>query len=155
MRIGTVNIFSFVLEDDIDDLQLIEESLKKHGIKNYKLFQNTEDLFNNLTSDIHIVLLDHFLSGGLTGIDVCKKIREVSKDSFIIIISAQQSKDVVIEYLNACADKYIDKSKPGYMHQLREYLDAGLDHAVERLREIETLIKMRKEINERREKFEK
>lgn len=33
MRVGTLNIFSFVLEVDADDLYIIESLLQKHGFK--------------------------------------------------------------------------------------------------------------------------
>ena len=153
MRVGTVNIFSFVLENDIDDLYIIEGLLKKHNITNYKLFQKTKDLLENLTADIHIILIDHYLEGGLLGTDVCKEIKKISKDSFVIIVTGQTSMDIVIEYLNSCANKYINKNRPGYLEKLKEFLDDGLAHAVARVNEINTLTTMRQEIKERRKHF--
>lgn len=139
MKVGNVNIFSFVLEDDVDDMELIKELLQAHGIKNYKLFQQENDLYKHLTGDISVCILDHRLRGGVTGLDVCKKIRELSHDSYIIIMTAQQDRKVVIDYLNIGADKYIDKNDADRFDKLRNCLNDALAYASKRLEEMSVL----------------
>lgn len=144
MKVGNVNIFSFVLEDDIDDLNLIKELLQLHGITNYKLFQNENDLYKHLTGDISVCILDHYLMGGATGLDVCRKIKEKSVDSYIIVMTGQYDRKVVIDYLNIGADKYIDKNDDDRFAKLRMYLNEALAYASRRLEEISILQRISK-----------
>ncbi len=151
---ATVNILSFVLDDDQEELDLIKEMLDKHEMTNYTLFTDPDKFMNNITADIHICIIDHFLPRGKTGLDLCKEIKRVSKDSFVTIITGQTSKDVIIDYLNNCADKYVDKSEDCYLDKLRKFMIEGMEYAQRRLDEIETLKMKREEIKNRRKHFE-
>lgn len=140
-----VNIFSFVLEDDPDVLEQVEAILKGNNIESYRLFHTPEQFLQNITADIHVCLLDHYLSGGLTGLDILREVKKRSADSFVIIMSGQQSMDIVVQYLNECADRYIDKNKPDYLQKLELYLTKGLDESKARLEEITFLMERKKE----------
>ena len=140
-----VNIFSFVLEDDPEMLEAVEEILRRNRIETYRLFNSPKEFLQHLTADIHVCLLDHYLTGGQTGIDVLKQIKQVSFNSFVIVMSGQKNFDVVVEYLNECADRYIDKNKPDYMDKLELYLTKGLMESKERLEEIHFLMQRKAE----------
>jgi DNA-binding response OmpR family regulator len=143
-----------VLDDDQEVLEIIEGLLKKHSIQHYRLFTSTGEFLRYLTADIHVCVIDHYLPDGITGVEICKEIKAVSPNSYIIIISGQDSKDVVIQYLNACADKYVDKAKPGHLETLIEYLNEGLVKAKQRVEDVELLQRLRRSSEERRKRFE-
>lgn len=149
-----LNILSLVLDDDRDILELIEGLLKQHGITSYKLFTKYTDLLEQVNGGIYVCVIDHYLSGGKTGLDVCKRIKESSKDSYVIVMTGQHDIKVVIDYLNSCADKYIDKSLPNYLDLLIKYMNEGLEIAKNRLEEIEILVQKREELKQRRKLHE-
>lgn len=145
-----LNILSLVLDDDVEILEIIEGLLKEHGITGYKLFTKYTDLLEQINGDVYVCVIDHFLTGGVTGLDVCKIIKENSKDSYVIIMTGQQDIKVVIEYLNSCADKYIDKHQRDYLDLLIKYVNEGLEIAKNRLEEIEILSQKREDLKQRR-----
>jgi DNA-binding NtrC family response regulator len=151
----TINILSFVLDDDADILELIEGLLKENGIHNYRLFSTEKELFDNLTKDIHVCVIDHYLPSAKTGLQVCKEIKSISPDSFVIVMTGQQDTNVVIDYLNACADKYIDKNRKDHLLLLIDYLNVGLEQAKKRLDEITILQQKRERIKERRKHYDR
>lgn len=148
-----LNILSLVLDDDAEILEIIEDLLMQHGIVNYKLYTNYTDLLEQINGGIYVCVLDHFLSGGKTGLDVCQTIKEKSKDSYVIVMTGQTNIDVVISYLNNCADKYIDKSRRDYLELLIKYMNDGLEIAKNRLEEVEILQQKREELKKRRQQY--
>ncbi len=150
----TVNILSFVLDDDKDILLIIEDLLKENSITNYRLFHSDEEFLNSMTQDIHVCVIDHFLTGKQTGLDVCRKTKARNKNSFIIVMSGQRDPDVIIAYLNECADKYVDKNKKDYLKTLIDYLKVGIETVVERLERMEKLEHKINAIRERRKQYE-
>lgn len=149
-----LNILSLVLDDDTEILEIIEGLLKQHGIINYKLFTKYTDLLEQISGGIYVCVLDHFLTGGKTGLDVCKTIKENSKDSYVIVMTGQQDIKVVIDYLNSCADKYIDKNRKDYLDLLIKYMSEGLEIAKNRLEEVEILLQKRSELKQRRHLYD-
>ncbi len=145
--IPTIHILLLALDDDQDMLDLVEPVLHSVGIDDYKLFLEEEEFEKHLTSGIHICLIDHYLSKGKTGLPLCKEIKKKSPHSFIVVISGQGSMQVVIDYLNSCADRYVDKNKQDHPKQLVKFLEEGLKEAKDRKEEIEMLTK---KIEERR-----
>lgn len=115
-----------VLEDDNDTLEVIDELFRENGIENYALYSDAQDLLQEFNEDTHLLVLDYILSGALSGYDVMKMVREKNPDCYVIIISGQYNKKVIIEFLNAKADKYIDKNEPGYFPELIQSVQEGI-----------------------------
>ncbi len=137
--IPTIHVLLLALDDDQDMLDIVESVLCGVGIVDYKLFLDEEEFEKHITSGIHICLIDHYLSKGKTGLPLCKEIKSKSPHSFIIVISGQGSMQVVIDYLNTCADRYVDKNKLDHPKQLIKFLEEGLKEAKDRKEEIELL----------------
>lgn len=138
----SVNIGMFILEDDAELHELIEMMLDETGFKNYSIHDDPDQFLAELDSDINICVIDHRLNSNLTGLDVIKKVKEKNKWSFVIIMTGQQDKSIVVDYLNAGADKYVDKSRKTvteYMDDLISKLLTGLEVAKERIRVVKLL----------------
>jgi len=71
-----------------------------------------------------LVILD-WMMPEMTGIEVCEKLREAETDnhSYIILLTAKNNKDDLIEGFDAGADDFI--SKPFQKDELRSRLNAG------------------------------
>jgi FixJ family two-component response regulator len=127
-----VRILSYVLEDDRDTLEAIDHVLKSNGIVDYGLYTSPDEMMQNIQSDIVICVLDYYLNGVLNGLDLLKEIKRRNSNSYVIVMSGQNDCKVVIDLLNAGANKYIDKNNRHYLNQLVEFMQEGLTEAKKR-----------------------
>lgn len=58
--------------------------------------------------DVDLAIVDVVMPG-ISGIELLKKIREKSKDMLVVIMTAYESKDVIVDALRANADDYLEK----------------------------------------------
>lgn len=70
-----------------------------------------------------LAVLD-WMMPGLEGIEICRRVREISKSVYIILLTARSSKERVVEALEAGADDYL--AKPFDKGELRARLHVGL-----------------------------
>lgn len=139
---ATVNIGTIILEDDLEVHEIIKAMLQENGITNYQIHSTPEEYLQHIDADINICVIDHKLDSGMTGFDVLKKVKQINKWSFVIIMTGQSDIEVVVQYLNAGADKYVSKSGRTiieYMDDLIEKLIIGFDVAKERIRLVKLL----------------
>ncbi len=126
-------IISCVLEDDEDMIQLIDDLFKESGIKDYFLYSSSNDLLKRLeecVDCIHLLVIDYYLKEQYTGIDIMKIVREKYPYCYVIVVSGQVNTNVVVDFLNSRADKYIIKdNQGGYLKQLVQYVLEGIDIA--------------------------
>ncbi len=60
---------------------------------------------------------------GMDGPEICRRVREISKSVYILLLTARAGKDRVVEGLRAGADDYL--SKPFDKDELRARLSVG------------------------------
>ncbi len=96
-----------IVEDDTNIRKLVRVNLVKRGYSVSEAGDSHQaiDLFQKESVDL--VLLDLMLPG-LSGVDVCKWIRERS-DVPIIVLSARMEEDLKVAALDAGADDYVTK----------------------------------------------
>jgi DNA-binding response OmpR family regulator len=70
-----------------------------------------------------LAVLD-WMMPGLEGIEICRRIREISKSVYIILLTARSGKERIVEALEAGADDYL--AKPFDKAELRARLSVGL-----------------------------
>jgi len=99
-----------IVEDDKVTIRLLETKLKKLNYTIH-LAQNGNIAWEMLNS-VHIdIVISDWQMPEMNGLELCKKIRDVSSESFIyfIIVSAQDSKEAIIHGLEAGVDDYLTK----------------------------------------------
>ena len=138
-----INIATFILDDDIDVLDIIKATIDRAGIRNYKLFTNEEKFISGLTEDIHVCVVDHWLSRR-TGLDILKEIKNKNEASFVIAYTVGTNPDIIIDYLNGGADRFVDKNKANHLDMLTSYLKEGLEIGTRRI-EYSSFLKAKKE----------
>ena len=124
-----------IIEDDTNINNLLCESLTQNGYTCRQAFSGTESsyIFPDFKPDL--VLLDLMLPG-INGEDVLSYIRKAA-DTPIIVISAKDNLDSVVDVLSCGADDYI--RKPFELKevlarisvQLRRHAPAGGDNSIE------------------------
>ena len=116
----------FLVEDDKFYLELLESYFS--GKKNIKTvrFLTGEDCLNNLQLNPDLVILDYMLDkhnpDAIDGKLVYKKIKEVTPSTKIIVVSAQQSADVVFNLVKEGVRNYIMKDNETF-EQLDQLLE--------------------------------
>lgn len=96
-----------IVEDDPNIRKLVRVNLTKRGYSVSEAEDSHQAIAYFQAEPIDLVLLDLMLPG-LSGVDVCKWIRERS-DVPIIILSARLEEDLKVAALDAGADDYVTK----------------------------------------------
>ena len=102
----------FFVDDDKMILNLLEYTFKSRSGIQVKTFFSGEECLENMHLKPDLVVLDHLFpedTGQLNGLEVIKKMREADKDVSIIVLSSQQDKDLIPEFLKVGAKQYISK----------------------------------------------
>jgi two-component system KDP operon response regulator KdpE len=116
-----------VVDDEREIVRLLSRSLTAHG---YTIFiaRSGEEALKALTQHRpDLVLLDLMLPG-ISGLEVCRQIREVSPIP-IIVLSAKEAEHDKVEALDLGADDYI--SKPFGMDEVLARIRVALRHVAQ------------------------
>ncbi len=84
-----------------------------------KKFSTAEDCLMAMDQEPDIIVLDYMLSTGspnaMNGISALKKITELSPETFVIMLSAQDDIDVALDAMTEGAYDYISKSETAFL----------------------------------------
>ena len=70
-----------------------------------------------------LAVLD-WMMPGLEGTEICRRVREINKSIYVILLTARTSKERIVEALDSGADDYL--AKPFDKEELRARLNVGL-----------------------------
>ena len=102
----------FFVDDDKMILNLLEYTFKSRKGIDVKTFFSGEECLENMKLKPDLVVMDHLFptdTGQLSGLDVIKKMREADKEVSIIVLSSQEDKSLIPEFIKSGANKYISK----------------------------------------------
>jgi CheY-like chemotaxis protein len=103
----------FVVDDDRLIQNLLEYTISSKEGYSVSVFQSSEDCILNLNQRPDIIILDHNFDSGdkhfMTGLEALVEIRKREKLVPIIILSNQNSEEVIQEYYIKGATSYIPK----------------------------------------------
>lgn len=100
-----------IAENNKSETKLYSELIAPLGY-DYILFQDGESVVEEFRKEPgDLVIVDHNLPGKINGIDVCRKIRQESEGITVplIIVSAKDDEDLIMEALDAGASDYLLK----------------------------------------------
>jgi len=120
------NIRLFALDDSEATLTLIETVIIEEGIQKYKLFRNSSDFLTDIDDSVHIAIIDHQLSGLITGLNIAEEIVSKHPRCFIIILSGMESVDLISEYVKIGIDYYINKNRKDFLIELGAGIRRGI-----------------------------
>lgn len=85
----------------------INEALEDYDVD--MVYSGEEALsYLDRNEDVDMAIVDVVMPG-ISGIELLKRIREKSTDMFVVIMTAYESKDVLVDALRANADDYLEK----------------------------------------------
>jgi CheY-like chemotaxis protein len=103
----------FFVDDEKMILNLLEYTIKNKQNYNVKCFLSGEECLANLSENPSLIVLDHYFSkigsDKLTGLETLEKIKAISPNIPVIILSSQEDKELIAQYLLKGASQYISK----------------------------------------------
>lgn len=96
-------------EDDAVSRELICARLTKWGYDVVVTQNGTEAMTGLRRKDAPSLAILDWMMPGMDGLEICRRIREVDRVLYIILLTARASKENVVEGLGAGADDYLIK----------------------------------------------
>ena len=104
------NPLIFIVEDDVLYQEMLKNELHHNQYDNIEVYSAGTECIGNLHKVPDIVMLDYNLNESMNGIQVSKKIKEANSHTQVIMFSAQEKLDIVINSIKYGAYDYIIKN---------------------------------------------
>jgi two-component system, OmpR family, response regulator len=125
------NIKLFLVDDDLVYLKLLEIELRQYGIFKIETYTSGEDCIKNLDHNPDLIILDYHLDSvnksALNGIETLDKIKSISLNMPVVILSAQDKIEVAVDCLHHQAFDYVVKSETTFT-RLQKIISSVLDY---------------------------
>ncbi|MCC7513078.1 MAG: sigma-54-dependent Fis family transcriptional regulator [Bacteroidia bacterium] len=99
----------FIVEDDAMVATLIRQSLSKNPDFEIQHFESAEECLNNLHLNPDIITIDYHLPG-MNGVGLMRRIKDYNASIMCILVSGQDSLEVVVDSYKSGAQDYIIKN---------------------------------------------
>lgn len=117
-----LRIITYVLDDDIEELELLRPHLEKACGVELKMFTDIEKFVRAIDEGIHIAIIDHKLNAGTDGIEVGKRVLRKNRLVWLILFSGSGDKMVWQKAMNAGFRGGIDKNDEDSFSQLERMI---------------------------------
>ena len=116
----------FLVDDDALLLKLLEIEFLQHGEFDIETYPTGELCIASLLDKPDIIILDYYLDGieknAITGIETLDKIKAITADIPVIMLSSQDKIEVAIECIHHGAVDYVVKSETAFV-RLQQIID--------------------------------
>ena len=116
----------FLVDDDALLLKSLEIEFLQHGEFDIETYPTGELCIASLSNKPDIIILDYYLDGieknAITGIETLDKIKAITADIPIIMLSSQDKIEVAIECMHHGAVDYVVKSETAFV-RLQQIID--------------------------------
>jgi FixJ family two-component response regulator len=105
------DILIIILDDNEEDGELIGRLLNKSGFFNYKIFNVSKTLLENIDPAARIFIIDYRIDM-LNGLEVIERIRQTMPHCYFIMLSGMKDYKVVEDFNNVgLRGKYVTKGE--------------------------------------------
>ena len=109
-RIAKSEVPVFLVDDDPLYLHVLKEKLKKYPNVRLYSYRSGEDCLQYLHLNPRVVILDYYLDpGSMNGIEILKQIKQLNPATEVIVLSSQDTLQVVADSLGSGAFAYLIK----------------------------------------------
>ena len=129
---------------------MLEAFVTKWGYEPVSFGDGTSAMMALRTKDAPLVAILDWMMPGLDGIEICRRLREVQKPTYVLLVTSRDDSASLIQGLEAGANDYI--TKPFKKEELRVRLMVGARYAemqaalVQRLQELEKALAENREL---------
>jgi DNA-binding response OmpR family regulator len=113
-----------VAEDDPVSRELICARLEKWGYEVISTQTGTEAIMALRKKDAPSLAILDWMMPGMDGLEICRRMREVDRTLYVIMLTARDSMEDLVEGLGAGADDYL--AKPFDKEELQARIRVGL-----------------------------
>jgi len=119
----------FFIDDDKVILNLLEYTFQSRRDYDVICYKTGEECLENLHQGPNLIVLDHILESGgedsLNGLETLKEIRKVNKEVPVVILTGQGDDQLLSEFMENGADKYLTKDDY-FINSLIETIEQAL-----------------------------
>ena len=110
--------YIFLVDDEPIQNEMLKDHISAHYQYKLKTYENGEDAIRDMNLNPSIVVLDFHLNSHLpnaqNGVEVLKKIKELSPHTQVIMLSGQDKLDVAVESMKHGAYDYVIKGETAF-----------------------------------------
>jgi CheY-like chemotaxis protein len=119
----------FFIDDDKVILNLLEYTFQSRRDYHVICYKTGEECLENLHQNPNLIVLDHILESmdedSLNGLETLKEIRKVNKEVPVVILTGQGDDQLLSEFMENGADKYLTKDDY-FINSLIETIEQAL-----------------------------
>lgn len=115
------NLKTFLMEDDPVFQEIVENELKKRGVKDILVFDNANKFMDSIKKGPDFVVLDFSLRD-LNGLDILKHIKKHRRRAYIVMFSTLKDPNVIEQCLENGAADFLDKGDSASFEKIGEHL---------------------------------
>ena len=112
-----------IAEDDAISREILASTLSKWGYQVIVAADGREAMEALRAQHEPILAILDWMMPGMEGPEICRRLREISKSAYILLLTARAGKERLVEGLRAGADDYL--TKPFDKEELRARLTVG------------------------------
>ncbi len=112
-----------IAEDDPVSREILASLLGKWGYKVVAAADGREAMEALRAQTEPVLAILDWMMPGMEGVEICRRVREISKSVYILLVTARAGKEQIVEGLRAGADDYL--TKPFDKEELRARLSVG------------------------------
>ena len=112
-----------IAEDDPVSREILTSMLRKWGYEVIVAADGREAMEALRAQKEPVLAILDWMMPGMEGPEICRRVREISKSVYILLVTARAGKEQVVEGLKAGADDYL--AKPFDKDELRARLNVG------------------------------
>lgn len=112
-----------IAEDDPVSREILSSLLRKWGYHVITAADGREAMEALRAQTEPVLAVLDWMMPGMEGPEICRRVREISKAVYILLVTARAGKEQVVEGLKAGADDYL--AKPFDKDELRARLNVG------------------------------
>ena len=139
-----------IADDDSASRVMLEAFVTKWGHEPVSFADGGSAMMAFRMKDAPLVAILDWMMPGLDGIEICRRLREVQKNTYVLLLTSRDDSASLVQGLEAGANDYI--TKPFKKEELRVRLQVGVRYAQmqmalnQRLMELETLVRENQEL---------
>ncbi len=113
-----------IAEDDTVSRRVLASRLLQWGFEPVITRDGVEALAQMRAPDAPSMAIVDWMMPGIDGVEVCRRVRSINKNAYIIMLTALKDEENVVEALKAGADDYV--TKPWSPLELEARINVGL-----------------------------